>query len=144
MFYPDCKEEDIKSFNKKIFFEYKHSSPMEFIFSQLSSSGNIPINLLGKFCLRAHSTHNLFNKNMNMEILALAIHLNGYHTAINDKEMIRFFHLYYKESLFYNNDSTLNDNSHPECHLLKFSHGRHLPATVRSKHMFILGKNKNI
>ena len=78
------------------------------------------------------------NKEKEMEILAVAIHPNGYYIAISDKEMIRFFHLCYKELRFYNNDSTANDNSHPECHLLKFSHGGHLLAAVSGKHMYIL------
>ena len=78
------------------------------------------------------------NKEKEMEILAVAIHPNGYYIAISDKEMIRFFHLCYKELRFYNNDSTANNNSHPECHLLKFSHGGHLLAAVSGKQMFIL------
>lgn len=63
------------------------------------------------------------NKEKEMEILSVAIHPNGYYIAISDKEMIRFFHLCYKELRFYNNDSTAVDNSHSDCHLLKFSHG---------------------
>ena len=78
------------------------------------------------------------NKEKEMEILAVAIHPNGYYIAISDKEMIRFFHLCYKELRFYNNDSTASENSHPECHLLKFSHGGHLLAAVSGKQMFIL------
>ena len=61
-----------------------------------------------------------------MEILSVAIHPNGYYIAISDKEMIRFFHLCYKELRFYNNDSTFNEAAHSECYLLKFSHGGHL------------------
>ena len=78
------------------------------------------------------------NKEKEMEILAVAIHPNGYYIAISDKEMIRFFHLCYKELRFYNNDSTANDNSHPECHLLKFSHGGHLLAAVSGKQIHVL------
>ena len=52
--------------------------------------------------------------------------------------MIRFFHLCYKELRFYNNDSTASDNSHPEYHLLKFSHGGHLLSSVSGKHIYIL------
>ena len=37
------------------------------------------------------------NKEKEMEILSVAIHPNGYYIAISDKEMIRFFHLWYKE-----------------------------------------------
>ena len=78
------------------------------------------------------------NKEKEMEILAVAIHPNGYYIAISDKEMIRFFHLCYKELRFYNNDSTANENSHGKCHLLKFSHGGHLLAAVSGKQMYIL------
>ena len=73
LFYPDyigdCEEEDIKSFNQRIFLKYKDIPSMEFIFSQLSSSGNIPINLLCKFWIRAYSIHNLFCKDMNENLL---------------------------------------------------------------------------
>ena len=78
------------------------------------------------------------NKEKEMEILSVAIHPNGYYIAISDKEMIRFFHLCYKELRFYNNDSTATDNSHPDCHLLKFSHGGHLLAAVSRRQLYIL------
>ena len=78
------------------------------------------------------------NKEKEMEILSVAIHPNGYYIAISDKEMIRFFHLCYKELRFYNNDSTASENSHAECHLLKFSHGGHLLAAVSGKQIHIL------
>ena len=78
------------------------------------------------------------NKEKEMEILSVAIHPNGYYMAISDKEMIRFFHLCYKELRFYNNDSTANQNSHPECHLLKFSHGGHLLAAVSGRQLYII------
>ena len=78
------------------------------------------------------------NKEKEMEILSVAIHPNGYYIAISDKEMIRFFHLCYKELRFYNNDSTANQNSHPDCHLLKFSHGGHLLAAVSGRQMYII------
>ena len=78
------------------------------------------------------------NKEKEMEILAVAIHPNGYYIAISDKEMIRFFHLCYKELRFYNNDSTASENSHPDCYLLKFSHGGHLLAAVSGKQIHIL------
>ena len=78
------------------------------------------------------------NKEKEMEILSVAIHPNGYYMAISDKEMIRFFHLCYKELRFYNNDSTATENSHPDCHLLKFSHGGHLLAAVSGRQMYII------
>lgn len=78
------------------------------------------------------------NKEKEMEILSVAIHPNGYYIAISDKEMIRFFHLCYKELRFYNNDSTAVDNSHSDCHLLKFSHGGHLLAAVSGRQMYII------
>ena len=78
------------------------------------------------------------NKEKEMEILSVAIHPNGYYIAISDKEMIRFFHLCYKELRFYNNDSTATDSSHGECHLLKFSHGGHLLAAVSGRQLYII------
>ena len=72
LFYPeyieDCSEDEIKEFNEKIYPKYKDIPSIEFIFSQLSSSGNLPINLLCKYWLRAYSTHNSFSKNMNEEL----------------------------------------------------------------------------
>ena len=72
LFYPeyieDCSEDEIKDFNEKIYPKYKDIPSIEFIFSQLSSSGNLPINLLCKYWLRAYSTHNSFSKNMNEEL----------------------------------------------------------------------------
>ena len=73
-----------------------------------------------------------------MEILSVAIHPNGYYIAISDKEMIRFFHLCYKELRFYNNDSTSNEAAHSECYLLKFSHGGHLLAAVSGRCLYII------
>ena len=68
----------------------------------------------------------------------MALHSNRYYIVNNDKELIRFFHLCYKELRFYNINSTVSVNSEPECHLLKSSHGGHLLAEVKSKHMYIL------
>lgn len=68
----------------------------------------------------------------------MALHSNRYYIVNNDKEMIRFFHLCDKVLRFYNINSTVSVNSEPECHLLKSSHGGHLLAEVKSKHMYIL------
>lgn len=73
-----------------------------------------------------------------MDILAVAIHPNGYYIAVSDREMIRFFHLCYKELRFYNNDVVSNENPKANCHLLKFSHGGHLLAAVSSKTLIIM------
>ena len=55
-----------------------------------------------------------------MDILAVAMHPNGYYVAVSDKEMIRFFHLCYKELRYYNNELAQNEISHTDCHILKF------------------------
>lgn len=73
-----------------------------------------------------------------MDILAVAIHPNGYYIAVSDREMIRFFHLCYKELRFYNNDVVGNENPKSNCHLLKFSHGGHILAAVSGKTLIIM------
>jgi WD40 repeat protein len=73
-----------------------------------------------------------------MDILAVAIHPNGYYIAVSDREMIRFFHLCYKELRFYNNDVVGIENPKANCHLLKFSHGGHLLAAVSGKTLIIM------
>jgi WD40 repeat protein len=73
-----------------------------------------------------------------MDILSVAIHPNGYYIAVSDREMIRFFHLCYKELRFYNNDAVGNDNPKSACYLLKFSHGGHLLAAVSGKVLYII------
>ncbi len=73
-----------------------------------------------------------------MEILCVAIHPNGYYIAVSDIEMIRFFHLCYKELRFYNNDVIGNDNPKSNCHLIKFSHGGHILAAVSGKIIYIV------
>jgi len=73
-----------------------------------------------------------------MDILALAIHPNGYYVAVSDKDMIRFFHLCYKEIRFYNNDSGNNETPKSNCHLLKFSNGGHLLAAVSGRNVYVL------
>lgn len=72
-----------------------------------------------------------------MDILALAIHPNGYYIAVSDKDMIRFFHLCYKEIRFYNNDSGNNETPKSNCHLLKFSNGGHLLAAVSGRNVYV-------
>ena len=78
------------------------------------------------------------NQEKEMDILSVAIHPNGYYIAISDKEMIRFFHLCYKELRFYNTDSTINESPKAECHLLKFSYGGHLLAAVSGRQLHII------
>jgi len=73
-----------------------------------------------------------------MDILAVAIHPNGYYIAVSDREMIRFFHLCYKELRFYNNDVVNNENPKANCHLLRFSHGGNLLAAVSGKTLFVI------
>jgi len=78
------------------------------------------------------------NHEKEMDILAVAIHPNGYYVAVSDKEMIRFFHLCYKELRYYNNEISANEITHSDCHLLKFSFGGHLLAAVSGRQLFII------
>jgi hypothetical protein len=78
------------------------------------------------------------NDEKEMDVLAVAIHPNGYYLAISDKDMIRFFHLCYRELRFYNNDIVNNENPKSNCHLLKFSHGGHILAAVSNKTVYII------
>ena len=78
------------------------------------------------------------NVEKEIDILSVAIHPNGYYLAISDKDMIRFFHLCFKELRYYNNDVTSNESSKANCHLLKFSHGGHLLAAVSNKTLYII------
>ena len=78
------------------------------------------------------------DKEKELDILSVAIHPNGYYLAISDKEMIRFFHLCFKELRFYNNDIVGNDNAKANCHLLKFSYGGHLLAAVSGKTVYLI------
>ena len=78
------------------------------------------------------------NHEKEMDILAVAIHPNGYYVAVSDKEMIRFFHLCYKELRYYNNEISPNEITHSDCHLLKFSFGGHLLAAVSGRQLFII------
>jgi len=73
-----------------------------------------------------------------LDIMSVSIHPNGYYLAVSDKEMIRFFHLCYKELRFYNNDVVSNETSKSNCHLLKFSNGGHILAAVSGKILYII------
>ena len=78
------------------------------------------------------------NHEKEMDILAVAMHPNGYYVAVSDKEMIRFFHLCYKELRYYNNELSQNEISHSDCHLLKFSFGGHVLAAVSGRQLYII------
>ncbi len=73
-----------------------------------------------------------------MDILAVAIHPNGYYVAASDKEMIRFFHLCYKELRYYNYELSQNEITHSDYHLLKFSFDRHILAAVSRRQLYII------
>ena len=78
------------------------------------------------------------NHEKEMDILAVAMHPNGYYVAVSDKEMIRFFHLCYKELRYYNNELSQNEITHTDCHILKFSFGGHLLAAVSGRQLYII------
>ena len=78
------------------------------------------------------------NEEREINILAVAIHPNGYYLAISDIEMIRFFHLCYQELRFYNNDQVGNEQNKTNCTILKFSHEGHLLGAVNDKKVYIL------
>ena len=78
------------------------------------------------------------NHEKEMDILAVAIHPNGYYVAVSDKEMIRFFHLCYKELRIYNNEISANEIIHSDCHLLKFSFGGHILAAVSGRQLYLI------
>lgn len=78
------------------------------------------------------------NIEKEIDLLSVAIHPNGYYLAVSDKDMIRYFHLCYKELRYYNNDVTGNESSKNNCHLLKFSNGGHLLAAVSGKTLYLI------
>ena len=78
------------------------------------------------------------NEEKEINILSVAVHPNGYYLAISDYEMIRFFHLCYKELRFYNNDQVGNEQNKTNCTILKFSNEGHLLGAVNDKKIFIL------
>lgn len=73
-----------------------------------------------------------------IEILSVAIHPNGYYMAVSDNEMIRFFHLCYRELRYYNNDSIGNESTKKNCTLLKFSNGGHLLAAISGRTLYVI------
>jgi len=78
------------------------------------------------------------NEEREINILAVAIHPNGYYLAISDLEMIRFFHLCYRELRFYNNDQVGNEQNKSNCSILKFSNGGHLLCAASDKKIYIV------
>ena len=78
------------------------------------------------------------NEEKEINILSVAIHPNGYYLAISDIEMIRFFHLCYKELRFYNNDQVGNEQNKSNCTILKFSNGGHLLGAASDKKIFLI------
>jgi len=78
------------------------------------------------------------NEEKEINILSVAVHPNGYYLAISDIEMIRFFHLCYKELRFYNNDQVGNEQNKTNCGILIFSHEGHLLGAVNDKKIYIL------
>ena len=88
-----------------------------------------------KIILTESEEHHIYNFN----ILALALHPNGYYLAIADLETIWFFHLCYRELRFYGTDIVKqNEIRRENCHILKFSNGGHLLCAVSGKTIFIL------
>ena len=77
-------------------------------------------------------------KDKDLNILSIAIHPNGYYVAIADTEMIRFFHLCYKELRFYGNDQVGNEQSKSNCNLIKFSNGGNLLAAASDRKIYII------
>ena len=78
------------------------------------------------------------SKEKEINFLSIAIHPNGYYVAISDNEMIRFFHLCYKELRFYSNDQVGNEQSKSNCTIIKFSNGGHLLAAVSERKIFVI------
>ena len=77
-------------------------------------------------------------KDKDLNILSIAIHPNGYYVAIADTEMIRFFHLCYKELRFYGNDQVGNEQSKSNCNIIKFSIGGNLLAAASDRKIYII------
>ena len=78
------------------------------------------------------------SKEKEINFLSIAIHPNGYYVAISDSEMIRFFHLCYKELRFFSNDQVGNEQSKPNCTIIKFSNGGHLLAAVSERKIYVI------
>ena len=77
-------------------------------------------------------------KDKDLNILSIAIHPNGYYVAISDTEMLRFFHLCYKELRFYGNDQVGNEQSKSNCNIIKFSIGGNLLAAASDRKIYII------
>ena len=77
-------------------------------------------------------------KDKDLNILSIAIHPNGYYVAISDSEMLRFFHLCYKELRFYGNDQVGNEQSKSNCNIIKFSIGGNLLAAASDRKIYII------
>ena len=77
-------------------------------------------------------------KDKDLNILSIAIHPNGYYVAISDTEMLRFFHLCYKELRFYGNDQVGNEQSKSNCNIIKFSIGGNLLAAASERKIYII------
>ena len=77
-------------------------------------------------------------KDKDLNILSIAIHPNGYYVAISDSEMLRFFHLCYKELRFFGNDQVGNEQSKPNCNIIKFSIGGNLLAAASERKIYII------
>ena len=77
-------------------------------------------------------------KDKDLNILSIAIHPNGYYVAISDSEMLRFFHLCYKELRFYGNDQVGNEQSKANCNVIKFSIGGNLLAAASDRKIYII------
>ena len=78
------------------------------------------------------------SKEKEINFLSIAIHPNGYYVAISDSEMIRFFHLCYRELRFFSNDQVGNEQSKPNCTIIKFSNGGHLLAAVSERKIYVI------
>ena len=78
------------------------------------------------------------SKEKEINFLSIAIHPNGYYVAISDSEMIRFFHLCYKELRFFSNDQVGNEQSKPNCSIIKFSNGGHLLGAVSERKIYVI------
>ena len=77
-------------------------------------------------------------KDKDLNILSIAIHPNGYYVAISDSEMLRFFHLCYKELRLYGNDQVGNEQSKANCNVIKFSVGGNLLAAASDRKIYII------
>ena len=61
-------EEEINTFNDKIFNQNKNITPISFLFSQLAENKKIPLSILSKYWIRAYSSHTNFSEKMNEKL----------------------------------------------------------------------------